>query len=135
MTIKFKTILLLITVLFIQIQALAKSNLKQDYKIPKAVIRFAEKYQCTDLVKNASFNRPWYGYKGYDVYNGQFENGDLCIILYKFGYTRFPNYNNEEYLEVTLMKSPPLPPGLWWQWLREYRKPKYHMPLRDLLHG
>ena len=135
MTIKFKTILLLITVLFIQIQALAKSNLKQDYKIPKAVIRFAEKYQCTDLVKNASFNRPWYGYKGYDVYNGHDINDyeDNCIILYKYGITRFARDN--EVLQILLLEPPPLPPGLWWQWLREYRKPKYHMPLRDLLHG
>ena len=106
-------------------------------EIPQRVIKFANKHHCTDLKKHTSFDRPFYGYKGYDVYIGDtiFEGEkEDCIILYKYGIVRFATF--KEYLQIKGVYKipPPLPIGLWWQYWHEYRK-YGHRPLRELLFG
>lgn len=116
-----------------QLEVYAFHNINST-KIPKSVTKFAERNNCTNLEKNTTFKRPWYGYKGYDVYIGSMQDNknSYCTILYKYGITRFAT--DQEMRQILLLDPPPLPPGVWWQYWHEHRK-LYHIPFRILLLG
>ena len=104
-------------------------------EIPQRVIKFANKHHCTDLKRHSSFKRPFYGYKGYDVYlcSFSYDEESRLAILYKYGIVRFAS--EREIMQIIGGKeAPPLPIGLWWQYWHEYRK-YGHIPLRKLLFG
>ena len=131
-----KRILILFLIFFYLINTQAFAIDYKQQRIPFVVEKFASKHQCTNLTKHPSFNRPFYGYKGYDVYIGNTlfeEKEEDCIILYKYGIVRFAE--PKEYFQIYFIEPPPLPIGLWGQYWHEYRKYMYHIPLRKLLFG
>lgn len=132
-TIKLKKRLfcLFFSLCFLQLQVFSSEFYKQNsQKIPKLVIRFAEKNDCTNIKKDISFNRPLYGFKGYNVYTGNFidDEDDGCIILYKYGITRFAN--DEECQQILGIGDKPFPlsPGEWWDYYWHFRRYGLKLP-------
>jgi len=115
-------IILLITFYILQPPSFAKST--QNNKIPFLVQRFAEKHNCINIKKHTSFERPFYGYKGYEVFIGHSIDDveNACPILYKYGITRMATM--EEYLQILGISDEPFPlsPGMWWDYYWNFKR-------------
>ena len=115
-------ILFLASLYMFQAPSFAKQS--QNTKIPFLVKRFAAKHQCIDLEKHSSFERPFYGYKGYEVYIGHYIDDieNACPILYKYGITRMATM--EEYLQILGISDEPFPfsPGMWWDYYWNFKR-------------
>lgn len=117
-------ILLLSSIVFFFIQ---NSAFADNYaEIPQRVIKFANKHHCTNLKRHTSFKRPFYGYKGYEVYlcSFSYDEESRLAILYKYGIVRFAS--EREIMQIIGGKeAPPLPIGLWWDYIWNVKR--YHL--------
>ena len=98
-------------------------------KIPKRVTEFANKHECVEVHKHTSFKKPFYSYKGYEVYIGhsRLDEDDACPILYKYGLTRFAT--SDEYMQIigaSSSSSSPTSLGMKLDYIRHYKKFRLH---------